>query len=603
MPGRFVPVLSAVLLWTVCAFAQPPSPAAIPAPAIAMHGEPKYGVDFDHFDYVDPEAPKGGTVRHGAIGTFDTLNPFIVRGRAALGTGYVFDSLMQRSWDEPFALYGLIAESVTVPKDRSWVEFTLRPQARWHDGRPVTPDDVLFSWRVLRDHGRPNYRTYHRKVRSAERTGERGVRFIFDAPDDREMPLIMGLMPILPAHYWQGREFDRTTLEPPPGSGPYRIAAVDPGRSIDYERVADWWAADLPVSRGLYNFDRIRFDYYRDDTVALEAFKAHAYDFRRETDPTKWATGYDFPAARDGRVTVEQLPHGRPEPMRPFIFNTRRGPFADRRVREALGYAFDFDWINRTLFHGAWRRTASYYPNSELAATGLPDAAEQAVLEPWRTDLPVEVFTRPYQPPGAGTSGPAGLRAKLRAATAKLTEAGWTVQGGRMTEAAGRPLAFEILLIDPADERVALEWARVLDRLGVTANVRTVDSAQYQARLEQFDFDVTLNRWASTLSPGNEQVYYWSSAAADQPGSRNYAGIRNPAVDALAAGLAGAESRADLVTRVRALDRALLWGHYVVPLYYLEGDRVAYWAPLKRPAVIPVYGLMFDAWWMDPAKD
>ncbi|UEM21247.1 extracellular solute-binding protein [Skermanella mucosa] len=574
---------------------------ARPAHAIAMHGDPRYPAGFDHFDYADPAAPKGGVFRNAAGGTFDTLNPFIVRGRAALGLGYVTESLMQRSWDEPFSLYGLIAESVTVPEDRSWVEFTLNPSARWHDGVPITPADVLFSWRTLRDHGRPNHRSYYARVSHAARTGERSVRFTFaqgTGDIDREMALIMGLMPILPEHYWKDREFDRTTLEPPLGSGPYRVARFEPGRSIAYERVPDYWGRDLGVNRGQYNFDEIRYDYYRDDSVALEAFKAGAYDFRRETDPAKWATGYDFPAARDGRVTLERLPHGRPEPMRGLIFNTRRPAFADPKVREALGYALDFDWINRTLFHGAYRRTASYYPNSELAAAGPPGPAELAVMEPLRRHLPAEAFGPAYTPPATDGSGPAGLRANLRRGQELLAEAGWTVRDGRLVDAGGAPLEFEILLVSPGDEKVALEYARALRRIGVSARVRTVDSAQYQARLESFDFDMTLNRWTSTLSPGNEQLFYWGSDAAGQEGSRNYAGIRSPAVDALARGLGTARDRADLVARVRALDRALTWGHYAVPLYHLPDDRVAYWSRLRRPAVTPVYGMVIDAWWI-----
>lgn len=586
------------------------SGAAEPQPAhgIAMHGQPRYAPGFSHFDYADPSAPKGGVFRNAAVGTFDTLNPFIVRGRAALGLGYVSESLMQRSWDEPFSLYGLIAESITVPDDRSWVEFTLRPNARWHDGVPITPADVLFSWRTLRDHGRPNHRSYYGKVERAERTGERGIRFTFkpsakasadpDAPGDREMPLIMGLMPILPEHAWTTREFDRTTLEPLLGSGPYRVARFEPGRSIVYERVPDYWGRDLAVNRGQYNFAEIRYDYYRDDGVALEAFKAGAYDFRRETDPAKWATGYDFPAARDGRVTLELLPHGRPEPMRALIFNTRRPHFADRTVREALGYALDFDWMNRTLFHGAYRRTASYYPNSELAASGPPGAAELKVLEPFRDTLPWQVFGPAYVPPATDGSGPAGLRGNLRKAQDLLAKAGWTVRDGRLRDAGGAAFEFEILLVSASDEKVALEFARALQRIGVTAKVRTVDSAQYQARLESFDFDMTLNRWTSTLSPGNEQIYYWGSEAAAWEGSRNYPGIRSPAVDALANSLATAVDRDDLVARARALDRALTWGHYVIPLFHLTADHVAYWSGLKRPAVTPVYGMVIDAWWM-----
>ncbi|UEM03895.1 extracellular solute-binding protein [Skermanella rosea] len=600
--------LAALLVLAVALAVLPAGPAAAdeprPAHAVAMHGEPRYPAGFDHFDYADPAAPRGGVFRNAAGGTFDTLNPFIVRGRAALGLGYVTESLMQRSWDEPFSLYGLIAESITVPDDRSWVEFTLNPSARWHDGVPITPADVLFSWRTLRDHGRPNHRSYYGRVSHAARTGERSVRFTFarnpgDAGGmDREMALIMGLMPILPEHYWKDREFDRTTLEPPLGSGPYRVARFEPGRTIAYERVPDYWGRDLGVNRGQYNFDEIRYDYYRDDGVALEAFKAGAYDFRRETDPAKWATGYDFPAARDGRVTLERLPHGRPEPMRGLIFNTRRPWFAVPKVREALGFALDFEWINRTLFHGAYRRTASYYPNSELAAAGPPGPAELAVMEPLRGHLPAEAFGPAHVPPATDGSGPTGLRANLRRGQELLAEAGWTVRDGRLVDAGGVAMEFEILLVSPGDEKVALEFARALRRIGVSARVRTVDSAQYQARLESFDFDMTLNRWTSTLSPGNEQLYYWGSDAADQEGSRNYAGIRSPAIDALARGLGMARDRADLVARVRALDRALTWGHYAVPLYHLPDDRVAYWSRLRRPAVTPVYGMVIDAWWM-----
>ena len=477
---------------TIVCTSLPSASAAEPQPVhgIAMHGEPHYADGFSHFDYVDPSAPQGGVFRNAATGTFDTLNPFIVRGRAALGLGYVFESLMQRSWDEPFSLYGLIAESITVPDDRSWVEFTLRPNARWHDGVPITPVDVLFSWQTLRDRGRPNHRSYYGKVAHAERTGDRTVRFTFkasadpEAPGDREMPLIMGLMPILPEHAWKGREFDRTTLEPPLGSGPYRVARFEPGRSIVYERVPDYWGRDLAVNRGQYNFAEIRYDYYRDDGVALEAFKADAYDFRRETDPTKWAIGYDFPAAHDGRVKVELLPHGRPEPMRALIFNTRRPQFADRAVREALGYALDFEWMNRTLFHGAYRRTASYYPNSELAASGPPSPAELAVLEPLRGDLPPEAFGPAYVPPATDGSGQTGLRGNLRRAQELLAKAGWTVHDGLLRNTQGAALEFEILLVSSSDEKVALEFARALQQIGVTVKVRTVDSAQYQARLE-----------------------------------------------------------------------------------------------------------------------
>ncbi|CAK0756337.1 putative binding protein BRA0576/BS1330_II0571 [uncultured Gammaproteobacteria bacterium] len=577
-----------------------------PAHALAMHGAPKYSSDFSHFEYVNPAAPKGGTVRMGVVGGFDSLNPFIVRGRAAMGLFGMFESLMARSWDEPFSLYGLIAETIETPPDRSWVRFTLRPQARWHDGNPITVADVLWSWATLRDQGRPNHRTYYSKVTRAVAEGERSVRFEFargpdGGPDggiDRELPLILGLMPILSQAWWSAHGFDQTTLTAPLGSGPYRVEAVEPGRSISYRRVADYWGRDLAARRGQHNFDLLRYDYYRDDGIALEAFKAGAYDFRQEFDPTKWAIGYDFPAVRDGRVRLEQLPHQRPEPIRGLIYNTRRPPFDDRRVREALGYALDFEWMNRSLFRSVYQRSASYYPNSELAATGLPTPEEQALLEPFRASLPPELFTKPFTPPKTSGDGPAGLRANLRAADRLLRSAGWSVVNGHRVDGAGRELTFEILLANPAEEKIALEFTRILSRLGVSARVRTVDSAQYQGRLDSFDFDLTLHRWSSTLSPGNEQAFYYSTAAADQPGSRNYPGIRSAAVDRLTAALAQSPDRATLLTHVHALDRVLLWGHYIIPLFHTGDDRVASWSHLAHPAVVPLYGLIPETWWV-----
>lgn len=571
---------------------------------IAMHGAPKYAADFKAFDYVNPEAPKGGTVRWAVTGSFDSLNPFIVRGRAAPGAGAadVFESLMARAQDEPFSLYGLIAETIETPPDRSWVEFRLRPEARWQDGTPITAADVLFSWETLRKHGRPNHRAYYGRVTKAEAADARTVRFSFaplpDGGFDRELPLILGLMPILPEAWWRGRDFEATLLEPPMGSGPYRIATLQPGRSLEYRRVPDYWGRDLPVRRGTANADVVRYDFYRDDGVALEAFKAGNADLRREGDPTRWATGYDFPAARDGRVRLEALVHGRPEPMRGFVFNSRRWPFQDRRVRQALGLAFDFAWINRSLFHGAFKRSPSYYPNSELAATGLPGPEETALLEPYRAELPPELFTAPPPLPETDGSGPAGLRANLRAAQALLQEAGWRIERGELVDGEGRPLAFEILLSAASDEKVALEFARALSRLGVRARVRTVDSAQFQGRLDDYDYDVVLTQWISTLSPGNEQAIFFGSAAAELPGGRNYAGIRSPAVDALVSSLGQAPDRAALVARLHALDRVLIWGFYAVPLYYLGEDRVASWCRLHRPAVVPVYGFLPDVWWL-----
>ncbi|WP_236025262.1 extracellular solute-binding protein [Arenibaculum pallidiluteum] len=571
-----------------------------PRHGLAMHGEPAYGPGFAHFRYVDPEAPQGGTLRMAVTAGFDSLHPHIPRGRPAPGLSLTYETLLGRSLDEPFSLYGLLAETLRTPEDRSWVEFTLRPGARWHDGLPVTVEDVLFSWRVLRDHGRPGPRLSYARVRDAGPSGPRSLRFGFGQGEDRELPLIMGLMPILPRHHWEGRRFDETTLDPPLGSGPYRVEAAEPGRSVTYARVPGWWGRGLAIGRGQHNFDRVRYDVYRDEHVALEAFLAGQVDFRRETDPVRWAGAYEGPALRAGRIRREALPHGRTEPLRGFVFNTRRPLFGDIRLREALGFAFDFEWINRTLFRGAYRRTASLFPNSELAAAAAPDAAELRLLDPWRAVLPPDLFERPFAPPRTDGSGPAGHRANLREADRLLRAAGWEVRDGRRLDPAGTPLSFEILLADPADEKVALEFARGLDRLGVAARVRTVDSAQYQARAAAFDFDMTIGRWGSTLSPGNEQLSYWSAAAADAPGGRNLAGIRSPAVDALAAGLATARTRAELVAGARALDRAVMWGHYLIPLYHLPEDRVAYRDSLRRPRTVPLYGFAVETWWSRP---
>ncbi len=561
-----------------------------------MHGTPAYPPDFPAFSYVNPDAPKGGTLRLTVTGGFDTLNPHVVKGVPAAGLSYVFETLMARSWDEPFSLYPLLARRISVPPDRSVLTVFLDPAARWHDGTPVTADDVLFSLQVQRDHGTPNRRQYYSMVASAERIDAATVRFTFtpqaDGTYDRELPLLMGLMPIHQKAWWQGRDFSRTTLDPPMGSGPYRIETVEPGRRITYVRDPGYWGRDRPTRRGLFNADRVVFDYYRDETISLQAFLAGEADVRRESDPGRWADGYTGPALAAGRILREDLPHRRPETARGLILNTRRPLFADRRVRAALGLAVDAAWMNRTFFHNALTRTASYYPNSELAATDLPTGLERAALEPLRPLLPPEVFTHPYTPPGGGD------RAALRDAFARLTAAGWRLKGGRLEDGAGQPFAFEILLGTPGDEREAQEIARGLGRLGISAAVRTVDSAQYQTRLDSYDFDTTIRGWTSSLSPGNEQLYYFGSAAADTPGSRNLPGIRDPAVDALAASLAHAASREELVARVRALDRVLLWGEYMIPLFHDTADHMARWSHIHRPDVTPLYGPVIDAWWV-----
>jgi microcin C transport system substrate-binding protein len=577
----------------------------VPQPAIAMHGAPKYGPGFAHFDYANPDASKTGTLKLGWLGTFDSLNPFIVRGVPAmgLGSGYVYESLMARSWDEPFTLYGLIAASVEVPEDRSSITFNLRPEAHWSDGEAITADDVLFSYETLRDHGRPNHRTYYRKVEKAEKLGENRVKFTFqpnaDGSIDREMPLIMGLMPILPKHDWQDRSFDQTSLRIPIGSGPYKLIALDPGRSVTYELDPNYWGKNVPAQKGLFNFGRIKIDYYRDDSIALEAFKAGQFDLRREADANRWATAYDFPAAHDGRVKLARFPHHRPEPVTGFVFNTRKNLFKDPVLRDVLGYAFDFGWINRDLFHGQYKRTESYFPNSELAAPPLPQGRELEILEKFRAQLPASIFTTPVTPPA--TDGSEGaIRANLLKAADMLKKVGYTLKDNQLYAKDGQtPVNFEILLADPAEEKVALAWARTLKRLGVHARVHTVDSAQDQARLAAFDYDVTTGKWINTLSPGNEQIFYWGSEAADEKGSRNYAGIKDPVIDALASMIPAAKTRADLVDATHALDRVLMAGHYIVPFYYLGADQVVYWtAHLRHPDNISLYGFVLESWWL-----
>ncbi|MDR3424651.1 MAG: extracellular solute-binding protein [Alphaproteobacteria bacterium] len=575
-----------------------------PQTALAMTGEALYPPDFDHFAYANPDAPKGGTLKLGATGTFDSLNPFIVRGQPpfGLGTGsmsLVYESLMTRGWDEPFTLYGLLASSVEVPADRSSIIFNLNTNAHFSDGVPVTADDVLFSFTTLRDKGRPNHRFYYKKVALAEKLSPARVRFVFkcnaDGTIDREMPLIMGLMPVLPEHDWKDRDFDQTSLRLPVGSGPYKIAQVDVGRSVIYQRDPLYWGKDLPAQRGLYNFDKIRVDYYRDDSIALQAFKAGQYDLRRETDPTKWATSYDFPAAADGRVKLERLANQRVEPAYGYILNTRRALFADPVLRAALQYSFDFSWVNKNLFHGQYKRVDSFFPNSELKAPPLPEGKELGILNKFRDRLPPEVFTTPVTPPQAADE--AHFRTNLLKAEAMLRKAGYKIKGDQLFAPSGRPVAFELLLSDPSEEKTALTWADSLRRLGIAARVHTVDSAQYQARLAAFDFDVTANKWVNSLSPGNEQMYFWSSTAADEQGSRNYAGVKDPVVDALAAAIPGAATREDLVASARALDRVLMQGHYFVPLYYLGADNVAYWAHLHHPKQMSLWGMVMEGWW------
>ncbi|NQV99529.1 MAG: ABC transporter substrate-binding protein [Rhodospirillales bacterium] len=572
------------------------------AHGVAMHGTLKYPAGFTHFDYVNPDAPKGGMVRLGAQGTFDSFNSFIVKGNPAAGLGFIYDNLMASSADEAFTEYGLLAESVSMPEDRSWVAFTLRKEARWHDGKPVTVEDVIWTFNTLITKGSPFYRFYYGNVSEVVKTGERTVRFNFKPGENRELPLIIGQFTILPKHYWEGREFDKTTLEPPLGSGPYKIEKFEAGRAITFKRVEDWWGKDLAVNKGQYNFDRIRYDYYRDGTIALEAFKAGEFDYRAENSSKSWATAYKIPYVDEGLIKLEEISHDRSSGMQGYVFNTRRSLFKDRAVREALAYAFDFEWSNKNLFYGQYTRTRSYFDNSELAATGLPGPDEMAILEPFRGRIPDEVFTTEYNPPKNETPGK--IRANLRTASKILTDAGWVIKDKRRVNAeTGQELAFEILLNSPISERIVLPYAKNLERLGVTATVRTIDTSQYQRRMDTHDFDMVIGGFGQSLSPGNEQRDFWGSQAADIEGGRNIIGIKDPVIDELIEKIIAAPDRKQLVTTVKALDRVLQWGHWLVPNFHSTYDRIAYWNKFGRPDITPIQGNQFLAWWVDPAKE
>ena len=565
---------------------------------LAMHGRPKHAPGFTQLPYVNAAAPRGGRLALGALGTFDSLNPFIIRGVAPSGLReYVFESLMTRSGDEPFTLYGLIAETVELPPDRAWITFHLRPEAKFADGRPITPEDVLFSHEVLRDKGWPYHRSHYGKVAKAEKVGERSVRFTFEAAGDREVPLLIGLMPILPRHRLTADTFERTTLEPPLGSGPYAIARVDAGRSITYRRNPDWWARDLPINRGRFNFDEIRIEFFRDAATMFESFKAGEIDVRLEDDPGRWIEGYNFAAATDGRVVKRGLDTELPSGMSGLVFNTRRPAFQDQRVRRAFILMFDAEWMNRNLFNGLFKRTQSYFERSYLSSHGRPaDARERALLAPFSALVKPEVLDGTYKLPV--TDGSGDDRANLRAAHKLLAEAGYEAKGGRMMKG-GRPLSIEFLAQTRAQERLLLSYARTLDRLGIELKVRQVDSAQYSSRLKSFDFDMVQWTWTASLSPGNEQINRWSSKAADIEGSLNLAGVKNPAADAMIEALLKADGVEDFAAAVRAFDRVLISGDYAIPLFHLPKVWVAYWSHLKFPATLPLGGFDVDTWWSE----
>jgi peptide/nickel transport system substrate-binding protein len=574
---------------------------AAPQHGIAMHGAPKYPAGFAHFDYANPEAPKGGRMVFAYQGAFDSLNPFIIRGNAISGVrDYVYESLLARSYDEAFSLYGLLAESVEVPEDRSWVLFQLDPRARFSDGAPVTPEDVLFSRELLRDKGRPFHRSYYAKVALAEKVGERGVRFTFKGVD-RELPLILGLMPVLPRHLIDPAKFETTGFALPIGSGPYKLTAVEPGTSATFERDRNYWGADLPVNRGHYNFDELRFEFYRDRNSMFEAFKKGLFHVLAEGDPGRWARDYDFPAVHDGRVIKRSFELGIPSGMSGLVLNTRRPVFSDPRVRRAMALLFDFEWINKNLFHGLYTRTQSYFDGSELAFHGRPaDARERELLAPFPgAVLPEAMDGRLTQPVSDGTGR---NRDNRRAAIALFAEAGYSQVDGRMVKAdTGEPFTFEMLAVTNAEERLFLTYARQLEAVGIGVAIRQVDSAQYVSRKNNFDFDVIQNVWAASLSPGNEQANRWSMAAADGEGSFNYPGVKSPAADAMIQAMLAATAREDFVSAVRALDRVLISGSYVVPLYRLPEQWVAYWSQLVPPKLGTLYGYRIDTWWMKEA--
>lgn len=614
--GRLAAAALAVALLASPALSapEPASPPAASAPegwrhALTLMGEPKYGPDFAHFDYADPAAPKGGTVRLAAQGGFDNFNLVVagLKGDIEGGIGSIYDTLMVESLDEPFTSYGLLAESVRLAPDLSSVSYRLRAGARWHDGKPVTPEDVVWSFTVEKENS-PAYSMYYQNVTKAEVTGERDVTFTFSEAGNRELPQVIGQLRVLPKHWWTGKDAEgrsrniaETTLEVPLGSGPYRLAKFDAGRSATYERVPDYWGRDLPVKRGQNNFDTVRYEYFRDATVLVEALKGDLYDFRQENIARQWATAYDdFPAVKEGRLVKEQFPDRGNGIMQAFVFNQRKAMFKDERVRRAFNLAMNFEEMNKALFYGLYKRIDSYYFGSELASSGLPEGEEKAILESVKDKIPASVFTTPYRNPVNDT--PDAVRANLREAVRLLKEAGYESRGGKMVEAkSGTPLTVEFLEFQNSFERVILPFAAQLRLIGIDSTLRVIDSAQYQNRLRSFDFDITTGSWPESLSPGNEQREFWGSAAADRPGSRNIAGIKDAGIDALVDKVIFAKDRPTLVAATHALDRVLLAHNYVLPQWAANAARTIRWNRFAHPAVLPAYGSSGfpTTWWYD----
>jgi peptide/nickel transport system substrate-binding protein len=569
--------------------------------AIAMHGAPALAADFTHMPYANPDAPKGGRLVQGFLGTFDSLNPLIVRGLAVQQIrGFVVESLMARGNDEAFTLYGLLAKSVETDDVRSYVTFHLDPRARFSDGHPVLAEDVLFSWALLRDKGRPNHRQYYSKVVKAEAPDQHTVRFDLDGANDRELPLILGLMPVLPKHAVDVATFEETSMSPPVGSGPYRVSAVKPGASVTLMRNPDYWGRELPANRGLWNFDEIRLDFYREANGQFEAFKRGLYDFRVETEPLRWHDGYDFPAVRNGEVIRDTIKTGLPQPSEFLVFNTRRPVFSDIRVRQALTLLFDFEWINRNYFFGLYGRSASFFAGSELSAyTRAADDRERELLKPFAAHLRSDILDGSYRLPV--TDGSGRDRATLRSALTLLSEAGYDLDGTVLRQRSTKaPLTFEILVTTRDQERIALAYMRDLKRAGIEASVRAVDAVQFDQRRLGFEFDMIQNRWDQSLSPGNEQSFYWGSEAADNQGTRNYMGAKDPAIDALIAAMLEAREHPAFVSAVRALDRVLMSGFYAIPLFNVREQWIARWNRIERPTATALTGYLPETWWQKP---
>ena len=569
--------------------------------AIAMHGHPKYDNNFKNVDYVNPKATKGGKVVFSVIGSYDTFNPFTLKGDSVAGIGNLFETLTTSSSDEAFTEYGLLAETIEWPQDRSWVAFNLRKDAKWHDGKSVTPEDVIWTFNTLMEKGHPFYKYYYGDVVEVIKESDSKVRFNFKGSTNLELPLIVGQLPVLPKHYWENINFEETTLDIPIGSGPYKIKSFDAGRSITYELDENYWGTNIPIKKGTENFGLIKYEYYKDRNIEREAFKSGDIDFFSENSSKEWATSYNIPYVDKGLIIKENIQHENPQGMQAFVFNTRKEIFKNKKVREALSYAFDFEWTNKSLFYGAYKRTNSFFENSELASSGIPRGRELEILNMYMDQLPKEIFNKEYNPPQ--TDGTGFIRKELQKATSLLSEAGWELIEGKLKNKYSQvDFEFEILLVSPAFERIVLPFKDNLEKLGITVNVRTIDSSQYQQRIETFDFDMIVSTFRQSLSPGNEQRNFWGSNAADTNGSRNIIGIKNAVIDLLIEKIISAKNRDELIEFTRVLDRVLLWNHYVIPQWHISSYRTLYWDIFDKPKIRPKYSLGTNTWWIDPNK-